>query len=76
MEDPDVLLTDSSCAYSSVDHRWMFTVLERKGVPQSLQVFLRGIYIDSITSVENAGAVWVRFAMLRGVKVSSERLLV
>ena len=32
-EDPGILLTNFSCAYSSVDHRWIFMVLKRAGVP-------------------------------------------
>ena len=43
-EDPGILLTDFSCAFSSVDHRWIFMVLERAGVPLPLQNFSRGKY--------------------------------
>ena len=35
-EDPGLLLTNFSCAYPSVDRRWIFLVLERAGVPQTL----------------------------------------
>ena len=67
-EDSGILLTDFSCAYPGVGHRWNFLVLERRaGVPQTLRLFLRGIYNDSITSVEHAGAARGQFAMRRGV---------
>ena len=55
-EDPGILLTDFACAYSSVDHWWIFMVLERAGAPETLQSFPRGIYADSITHVEHFGA--------------------
>ena len=67
-EDPGILLADFSCAYPSLDHRRIFMVLERAGVPQSLQLFFRGIYADSITIVEHAGAARGQFAMMRGVR--------
>ena len=51
-----------------MDHRWIFLVLERARVPQSLKRFLRGVYVDSITSVEHAGAARGQFAMMRGVR--------
>ena len=60
-ENPGVLLTDIFCAYPSVDRRWMFLVLERAGAPPFQRRFLRGIYKDSITSVEHA-------SMMRGVR--------
>ena len=31
-EDPGILLTDFSCTYPSVDHRWIFLVLELAGI--------------------------------------------
>ena len=43
-------------------------VLERAGVPMPLQLFLRGIYTDPITSVEHAGAARGQFTMMRGVR--------
>ena len=43
-------------------------VLERAGVPWSLQILLREIYTASIVSVEHAGAARGQFAMLRGVR--------
>ena len=69
-DDPGILLTDFSCAYPSVDRRWIFQVLERAGVPLVLRLFLRGIYDDSITSVEHAGVARGQFANMRGVRQS------
>ena len=70
-EDPGILLIDFSCAYPSGDHRWIFfLVLERASVLLVLRLFLRGIYNDPITSVSG------RFAMMRGVRLPSERQLV
>ena len=43
-------------------------VLERAGVPQSLQLFLRGIFSNSTTSVQHAPPTRGQFAMLRGVR--------
>ena len=60
-----ILLTDFCCAYPDVDHRWIFMVLERAGVPQALKCFFRVICTDSITSVEHAGATQGLFAMMR-----------
>ena len=41
-EDPGILLTDFSYACPNVDQRWIFMVLERAGVPETLQSFFRG----------------------------------
>ena len=67
-EEPGTLHTDFSCAYASVDHRWIFMVLERAGVPQTLQHFLRGIYADSAPCVEHSCVARGQFAMLRRVR--------
>ena len=67
-EDPRILRTDFFCAYPSARHRWIVLVLERAGVPLVLRRFLRGIYNDSTTSVEHAGATRGQFAMMRGVR--------
>ena len=63
-EDPGILLTDISCAYLSVDHKWIFMVLERAGVA----VFPLGTYADSTRHVEHAGAARRQLAMMRGVR--------
>ena len=67
-EESGILLTDLSCAYPGVDHRRIFLILERAGVPPFLWRFLRGIYADSITGVEHAGAARGQFAMMRGLR--------
>ena len=67
-QEPGILLTDFSCAYASVDHRWIFMVLERAGVPQTLQRFLRGICADSAKSVEHSCGARGQFAMMRRVR--------
>ena len=43
-KNPGVLLPDFSCAYPSVDRRWMFLVLERAGVQPFLRRFLRDVH--------------------------------
>ena len=53
---------------ASAGHRWIFAVLERAGVPQTLQRFLRGIYADSATSVEHSCVACGQFAMMRSVR--------
>ena len=47
-----ILLTDFAAAYPSVNHSWIFHVLERA---EFICLFLRRIYCDSTTQVEFAG---------------------
>ena len=54
-EDSSVLVTDFSCAYPSVDRRWIFIVLQRAGVPEALQALFREIHGDPTTKIEHAG---------------------
>ena len=61
-------LTDFPAAYPSVNHTWIFSVLEHTGLPDFLCRFLRCIYEDSITHVEFAGAERGKFQMARGVR--------
>ena len=77
-EDPGILLTDFSCAYPCVDQRWIFLVLELAGVPLVVRRFLRGIYNESITTVEHAGAPRGQLARIRGVtsRLLGKRLFV
>ena len=49
-------LADLAAAYPSVNHSWIFFVLENIGLSGFLCRFLRSIYKDSITHVEFAGA--------------------
>ena len=55
-QESGVLLTDFAAAYPSVNHSWIFSVLENTGMPDFLDRFLRSIHRDSITNVEFAGA--------------------
>ena len=49
-QESGVLLTDFAAAYPSVNHSWIFSVIENTGLPAFLCRFLRSIYRDSITS--------------------------
>ena len=62
-----ILLTDFAAAYPSVNHSWIFHVLERKELPEFLCRFLRRIYYDSTTRVEFAGMAR-QFLMARRVR--------
>ena len=61
-------LTDFAAAYPSVNHSWIFSVLENTGLTDFLCRFLRSIYKDSITHVECAGAKRGQFLVARGVR--------
>ena len=67
-QESGVLLTDFAAAYLSVNHSWIFSVLENSGLHHFLCRFLRSIYRDSITHVEFAGAERGQFLMARGVR--------
>ena len=47
-QESGVLLTDFAAAYPSVNHSWIFSVLENTRLPDFLCRFLRSIYKDSI----------------------------
>ena len=51
-QESGVLLTDFAAAYPSVNHSWIFSVLENTGLPDFLCRLLRSIYRDSITHME------------------------
>ena len=53
--DSGILLTDLPCAYPSVNHSWIFHVLEKAELPRFIQQFLRMIFNNSVTDVEFAG---------------------
>ena len=67
-QDSGVLLTDFAAAYPSVNHSWIFSVLENTGLPNFLCRFPRCIQKDSITHVEFAGAERGQFLMASGVR--------
>ena len=62
------VLTDFAAAYLSVNHSWIFSVLENSGLLHFLCRFLRSIYSDSIAHVEFAGAGRGQFLIARGVR--------
>ena len=66
-QESGILLTDFAAAYPSVNHSWIFSVLENTGLPDVLCRFLRSIYRDCITHVEFAGAERGQFMMALGV---------
>ena len=53
--DSVILLTDFACAYLSVNHSWIFQVLEEAELPRFIQQFLRMIYNTCVTDVEFVG---------------------
>ena len=67
-QESGVLLTDFAAAYPSVNHFWIFSVLENTGLPVFLCRFLRSMYRDSTTHVEFAGAERGQFLIARGVR--------
>ena len=67
-QESGVLLTDFAAACPSVNHSWIFSVLENTGLPAFLCRFLQSIYRDSTTHVEFAGAERGQFLMARGVR--------
>ena len=67
-QESGILLTDFAAAYPSVNHSWIFSVLENTELPRFICRFLRSIYSDSITHVEFAGADRGQFLMARGVR--------
>ena len=63
--DPGIFLTDFSYAYPSVDGPQMdLPGIRAPASRRPLRLVLRGIYNDSITSVEHAGAARGQFAMM------------
>ena len=67
-QESGVLLTDFAAAYLSVNHSWIFSVLENTGLLGFLCRFLRSIYRDSIAHAEFAVAERRQFLMARGVR--------
>ena len=62
-----ILLTGFAAAYPSVNHSWIFRVLERAELPEFICRFLRRICYDSTTHVEFAGTTRKQFFMARGL---------
>ena len=62
------LLTDFAAAYPSVNHSWIFHVLEKTALPEFIFRFRRRVYYDSTTHVEFAGMTRGQLLMARGVR--------
>ena len=67
-QESGVFSTDFAAAYPSVNHSWIFSVIENTGLRAFLCRLLRNTYRDSITHVEFAGAERGQFFMARGVR--------
>ena len=63
-----ILLRDFAAAYISVNHSWIFHVLEKAELPEFICRFLRMIYCNSTTQVEFAGKSREQFPMARSVR--------
>ena len=55
-QESGILLADIAAAYPTVDHSWILSVIEKTEVLDFISRFLRGVYSDSTTHVEFAGA--------------------
>ena len=64
-QESGILLTDFAAAYPSVNHSWIFHVLERAELPEFSCRFLRMIYCNSTTHVEFAGRTRGQVPMVR-----------
>ena len=67
-QESGILLTDFAGAYPSVNHSWIFHVLEKTELPEFICRFLLRIYYDSTTRVEFAGMTRGQFLMAMGVR--------
>ena len=67
-QESGVLLTDFPAAYPSVNHSWIFSVIEKTELADFRCRFLRSTCRDSITHVEFAGADPGQFLVARGVR--------
>ena len=66
--DSGILLTDFACGYHSVNHTWIFNVLEKADLLVFILQFLRMISSNSVTDVEFATKTRGQFVMDRGVR--------
>ena len=66
--DSGILVTDFAAAYPSVNHSWIFHVLEKAEVPGFSCRFLRVIYCNGMMEVEFARKTRGQFLMSRGVR--------
>ena len=73
-QESGILLTEFAAAYPSVNHSWIFHVLEKAELPRFMCRFLQSIYVDSNTEVEFAWENRGHFLMTMGrqARLSSE----
>ena len=55
-QESGILLMDFAATYSSDNHAWTLSLIEKTELPDFISRFLRSIYNDSTTYVEFAGA--------------------
>ena len=67
-QESGILQTDFAAAYPSVNHSWIFHVLEKAELPEFICRFLRMICCNSTTHVEFAGRTRGQSPMARGVR--------
>ena len=67
-QESGILLTDFAAACPSVNHSWIFHVLEKTELPEFICRFLRRIYYDITTRVEFAGMTRGQFLTARSVR--------
>ena len=67
-QESGILLTDFAAAFPSVNHSWIFSVIEKTELLDYICRFLRSIYNDSTTHEEFAGATRGQFLIARGVR--------
>ena len=70
-QESGILLTDVVAAYPSVNHSWIFRVLEKAELPEFICRFMRMIHCDSTTHVEFVGKIRGQFFMAWGVRQGS-----
>ena len=67
-QESGILLTDFAAAYSSVNHSWSLSVLEKTELPEIICRLLRSICNDSTTHEEFGRATRGQFLTARGVR--------
>ena len=67
-QESGILLTNFAAAYPSVNHSWIFHVLEKTELLEFICRILRRSYYDSTTRVEFAGMTRGQFFMAKGVR--------
>ena len=68
LQEYGILLKDFAAAFPSVNHSWIFHILEKAELPQFIRRFLRMIYCNSTTQVEFAWKTRGQLPTARGVR--------